>query len=100
VPEPRRFTLQLDLVGLAQACFVDGRPGDLVRVERRVVRGQLGKLERPEEGAEGLAAPDGVDDDGVAVRLGDAIERGPELRAQRAAAFDDLSLGAKPAARH
>jgi len=70
------------------------------RVERGVVRGQFGELQRPEEGAECLAAPDGVDDYRVAVRLGHALERGLELRAQGAAAFDDLSLGAKPAARH
>jgi len=100
MPEPRRFALDLDLVGLAQARLLDGRLGDLARVERGVVRGQFGELQRPEEGAECLAAPDGVDDYRVAVRLGHALERGLELRAQGAAAFDDLSLGAKPAARH
>ena len=62
---------------------------DLVRGERAVVRRQLGELERPEERAEGLAAPDRVERPVVGR---EQLERRADLSAQRGAALDHLRL--------
>ena len=60
-------------------------------VERAVVRRELGERERPEQGAERLAAPDGRRPPAFAAS-GDAAERAARPRSERGAALDHLAL--------
>ena len=62
VPQPGRVALELELVRVAQLARSGVRLDDLVGVERAVVRRELEQVQRPQQRAERLAAPHGVDD--------------------------------------
>ena len=77
VPEAGGVALQLDVLAVPQLAVVRVDRADGLRVERLVVGGQLCELQRPEERAERLAAPDRVDDRRVVPLPGEERQRGP-----------------------
>ena len=96
MPEPGGVALQLDVLAVPQVPAARVERDDELGVERTVVGRQLGQLERPEERAERLALPHGVDDRGVVRSLGQPREGVLELAAHRATTLDDLAPATGP----